>query len=494
MLDLSEYPYYIYHSLYESDNRRSLPDPAAAAPGITKLEESRMKRAGLILAALAVLMFSVQAMAMEKAVMAFYGDESSLMITMSSSDPFGAADVDIVLDQSLSGGYAGETEFWYEGLGQDDNNYHVIALIPISPIGPERELDLPNGVWNILTATVTINYPDRSFSVLPTLVDSLFTIVDEPAREGSYTYASECEPDLPPIITRGLVYCAWLCHGSFVIPVACEDPAYYPDPNVLEVTVTNGCDPAETHCNDPDCDPVNPGVLQWFKRVRPNCVLQLIINYCDSWPGCVCIWRSDFYLPVEMLGFSAVSGQDRQVTLNWATASEVNTEKFIITRADSRDGMYRTVGNLNAAGTTSERNDYTFVDADVENGHTYFYKLHTRDLNGNLDVYNVDGQAVVVQATPSENPEAATYYALAQNYPNPFNSQTNFSFSIPAADHVTLKVFDLTGREVATVVNEVMSAGAHTISWNAHSLPTGVYMYSMTSGSFSQTMKLLFLK
>lgn len=446
------------------------------------------------MATLAVMMFSVQAVAVEKAVMAFYGDGSSIMIAISSDQMFGATDVGIVLEQSLTGGYAGETEFWYEGLGQNDDDYHVIAVIPLSPIGPEREFDLPDGVWNVLTATVTIDYPGDGPSVLPTLVDSLFTIVNEPEREGSYTYDSECTPDLPPIITRGLVYCAWICHGAYVIPVACEDPNYYPDPSVLEVTVTNGCDPAETHCNDPDCDPVDWSVMQWFKRVRPNCILQLIIDYCDSWPGCVCIWRSDFYLPVEMLGFNAVSGLDHQVTLNWTTASEVNTEKFIITRADSRDGLYHTVGNRNAAGTTSERHDYEFTDTRVVNGQTYFYKLHTRDIDGNLDVYNVDGVAVVVNATPSENPEAATYYELAQNYPNPFNSQTNFTFSIPAADHVSLKVFDLTGREVATVANDVFSAGSHTISWNANALPTGVYMYTMTSGSFSQTMKLLFLK
>ncbi|MDD5089233.1 MAG: hypothetical protein PHI18_10625, partial [bacterium] len=78
-----------------------------------------MKRTGLILAALAVMVFSVQAMAVEKAVMAFYGDESSLMIAISSDQPFVATDVDIDLVQSLIGGYAGEPEFWYEGLGQD---------------------------------------------------------------------------------------------------------------------------------------------------------------------------------------------------------------------------------------------------------------------------------------------------------------------------------------------------------------------------------------
>ncbi|MBU1983612.1 T9SS type A sorting domain-containing protein, partial [bacterium] len=391
--------------------------------------------------------------------------------------------------QSDTGGYIGETEYW----PMDAN--HVVAVTHLSPIDndPGRQMDLPDGVWNVITANITINFPGGGDGYV-SATDSIFTIVDEPAREGFYTYASECDPIVPTLITRNMAFCAWLCHGSYVIPIECEDPGYYPDPSVLEVTVTNGCDPAETNCNDPECPRIEWSVFQWFKRVRPACQLYLVMTYCVADPGCVCIWRSDFFLPVEMLGFSAVSGQDNMVTLNWATASETNTETFIITRADSRDGLYRTVGSVRASGTTSDRHDYDFVDVGVENGRTYYYKLHTRDLNNNLNVYNIDGQAVVVDATPGAGNDVIRDYHLAQNYPNPFNSQTQFTFHIPAADHVTLKVFDLMGREVATVVNDDMSMGSHTISWDANHLPTGVYMYTMTSGNFSQTNKLLFLK
>jgi hypothetical protein len=107
-------------------------------------------------------------------------------------------------------------------------------------------------------------------------------------------------------------------------------------------------------------------------------------------------------------------------------------------------------------------------------------------------VYNDGTAPIIVEATPDAG--LATEYALSQNYPNPFNSQTSFSFSLAAPDHVTLRVFDLLGREVATVVNKDMEAGRHSINWSAEGLASGVYVYTLSSGQFSDSKKLLFLK
>lgn len=450
-----------------------------------------MKRAGLFLATLAVLCFTVSAMASENAIMAMYDNPAGgqfMVLAITSDQEFTAADVDLEVTQSIEGGYVGLPTF------EQVDAHTVIAEVEVSPIDvdPGRQFDLPDGVWNIITANIGITYAG-DVQVEFSTVDSVFSTVNEPAREGFYTYSSECTPVVPTIIRRNTAFCAWLCHGSYTIPIECENPGYYPDPSVLEVTVTNGCDPAETNCDDASCARIDWSVFNWFKRVRPGCQLYLVMTYCIADPGCVCIWRSDFYLPVEMLSFGAVSGQDNQVTLNWATASETNTEKFIVTRADAANGNYHTVGNVSAFGTTSERHDYRFVDTDVVNGHTYYYKLHSMDVDGNTHVYNNNGETVIVSATPGAN-EMALEYSLTQNYPNPFNSQTSFSFTIPAADNVTLKVFDLTGREVATVVNGRMNSGSHTVNWTAEGLATGVYMYTLTSGDFTQTKKLLYLK
>ena len=90
--------------------------------------------------------------------------------------------------------------------------------------------------------------------------------------------------------------------------------------------------------------------------------------------------------------------------------------------------------------------------------------------------------------------EIAGDFKLEQNYPNPFNSETSFSFTLPEAGHASLKVFDLLGREVATVMDNNMSVGAHSVNWSANGLASGVYMYTLTSGTYSETKKLLFLK
>lgn len=85
-------------------------------------------------------------------------------------------------------------------------------------------------------------------------------------------------------------------------------------------------------------------------------------------------------------------------------------------------------------------------------------------------------------------------YFLSQNYPNPFNPTTNIEFQIPRRELVTLRVFDLLGREVETLVNEVMEPGRYERVFNAEGLASGVYLYQLRSGSFVQTRKLLLLR
>ena len=85
-------------------------------------------------------------------------------------------------------------------------------------------------------------------------------------------------------------------------------------------------------------------------------------------------------------------------------------------------------------------------------------------------------------------------YSLNQNYPNPFNPSTTISFNLPLRSFVSLKVFDLIGREVATIVSEEMLAGKYSQQWNALDLPSGIYFYRLQAGSFVETKKLILLK
>jgi hypothetical protein len=85
-------------------------------------------------------------------------------------------------------------------------------------------------------------------------------------------------------------------------------------------------------------------------------------------------------------------------------------------------------------------------------------------------------------------------FALFQNYPNPFNPTTAISYRLSAVSFVTLKVFDVLGREVAALVNEVRRPGVYTVRWNASTHPSGVFFYRLQTGKYSETRKMILMK
>jgi hypothetical protein len=104
---------------------------------------------------------------------------------------------------------------------------------------------------------------------------------------------------------------------------------------------------------------------------------------------------------------------------------------------------------------------------------------------------------IVGEDNVDENPEQTpTEFSLAQNYPNPFNPTTTIQFTIPAGTYgrTSLRVYDLLGCEVATVVNEVKQPGRYQVSWDASNVASGVYFYRLTAGKFVQTRKFLLLR
>jgi hypothetical protein len=87
-----------------------------------------------------------------------------------------------------------------------------------------------------------------------------------------------------------------------------------------------------------------------------------------------------------------------------------------------------------------------------------------------------------------------TGFQLSQNYPNPFNPTTTITFQLPQRNLVNVKIYDVLGREVASLLNETLDAGRYDVSWNASVNPSGVYYYRMQAGKFSDVKKLLLLK
>jgi hypothetical protein len=85
-------------------------------------------------------------------------------------------------------------------------------------------------------------------------------------------------------------------------------------------------------------------------------------------------------------------------------------------------------------------------------------------------------------------------YWLEQNYPNPFNPSTRISFSVRGSGFVSLKVYDVLGREVRTLVNEDLQPGSYEVTFNADGLASGVYLYRLRAGNFTQTKRMVLLR
>ncbi|HVN49615.1 MAG TPA: T9SS type A sorting domain-containing protein [Bacteroidota bacterium] len=118
-------------------------------------------------------------------------------------------------------------------------------------------------------------------------------------------------------------------------------------------------------------------------------------------------------------------------------------------------------------------------------------------LNGSAYAMRISGNGVtnsttsVAQTAGSASPKTAVVF---QNYPNPFNPTTVIKYSVPVYSTVTLKVYDIVGREVATLVNETKNAGSYEATFHASPFASGVYFYTLTAGKFQATKKLLLLK
>ena len=101
----------------------------------------------------------------------------------------------------------------------------------------------------------------------------------------------------------------------------------------------------------------------------------------------------------------------------------------------------------------------------------------------------------ITVGVPREEGHASSF-ALYQNYPNPFNPSTMIRFNVPSREHVNIRVVDILGREITTLVDRAVEPGEHTVvfsAWDFH-LASGTYFYRMTAGSFVQTKRFMFLQ
>ncbi|MFO7446497.1 MAG: lamin tail domain-containing protein [Ignavibacteriaceae bacterium] len=164
---------------------------------------------------------------------------------------------------------------------------------------------------------------------------------------------------------------------------------------------------------------------------------------------------------------------------------------------------------VNAAGDTIFSFSYDDSSPWPEEADGEGYSIVSKDINGNGDpnlaeywirsgaINGSPGATDIATGIEIVNSSAPNKYSLVQNYPNPFNPSTNITYTLPERAAVKIIVYDMLGREIKTLINEIKDPGTHSVEFTASGndyLPSGVYFYSITANKFRQTNKMLLIK
>ena len=184
----------------------------------------------------------------------------------------------------------------------------------------------------------------------------------------------------------------------------------------------------------------------------------------------------------------------------WILRKEVSKEEYnkllnaSLTIEDTNN-KFETITQVEGRGNTSAKSYYSYQDNTVEVGQIYAYRLVDVSFNGVTTYHEIIYQEV----------KAPVKFALEQNYPNPFNPSTNIKYSLPVDANVELRIFNILGQEVKTLVNQISKAGFYTVEWDGkdnlnQKVASGIYIYSFHAKSvegtqnFNQVMKMVLIK
>jgi len=217
------------------------------------------------------------------------------------------------------------------------------------------------------------------------------------------------------------------------------------------------------------------------------CANDLIINGTWSGTGTICTGS----LPVSISSFSC-SADNRRVTLMWVTEWELNNKGFEIERTVIRDngntGEWVKASFITGNGTSNTARGYMYKDENLNTG-KYKYRLKQIDYSGSYEYYMLNEEITI--APPGK-------FDLGQNYPNPGNPNTKLNFELPVDAKVTIRLYDILGKEVLTLLDEYKKADYYTLDINGSVLSSGTYFYRIiVTGSgrnYSKTLKMILVK
>jgi peptidoglycan-N-acetylglucosamine deacetylase len=197
--------------------------------------------------------------------------------------------------------------------------------------------------------------------------------------------------------------------------------------------------------------------------------------------GEISIKRISGIVPVQLDSFSAIA-LSNSIELSWTTATELDNNGFTVERSMDKI-QWEQIAYIKGKGTTTEPSSYSFKDLSKTAGNVY-YRLKQINYDGSYTYSKIIETAINIPVS----------FNLEQNYPNPFNPITTINYQIPEDSFVTLKVYDLLGREVYTIVNKQLTPGKYSVQFDGSNLPSGFYLYQLKAAQYTSTRKIVLLK
>lgn len=211
----------------------------------------------------------------------------------------------------------------------------------------------------------------------------------------------------------------------------------------------------------------------------------------------------DSTLPVELSTFAATVNATGFVQLQWETHSEIDFNGFNLFRSGNNDVNSAIRLNsmiISGQGSASSGSVYDWTDQEVATGQTYYYWLESCDLDGTSGFYGPVSVTLGEGGEGGDTPEVVLVTELYDNYPNPFNPMTTISFYLAEDADVTLRVYNITGQHVKTLIKgQAMASAQHTVSWNGtddqgHPVGSGVFFYRLNAGDKTFVKKMVLMK
>lgn len=204
--------------------------------------------------------------------------------------------------------------------------------------------------------------------------------------------------------------------------------------------------------------------------------------------------------PVELASFTAIASISNTVQLQWVAQSETDMLGYNVMRSETNNIGQAQSCNLCLiqAQNSSTEQTYTFEDIEVESATTYWYWLESVDMDGTVETF---GPVCLTTGNPGQDDDQPIVVAtrLLNNYPNPFAPSTTISFSLTKQMNASLRIYNVKGQLIKSLVNADMASGTHDVTWDGTNeqglkVPSGIYFCNFETPEYRTTQKLILTK